>query len=403
MPDIKKENTKYFAAVMQSVEALHGAETEVENKKVLFAKFIDFLTKNADEIGKFHAVENEIVDFLQKFSFDGNIDFTPVRDKLLLLSSLRQKLMEMGSEAKKLAGLPDRYNCHKAMEVCKQLTLFCLNEMKPVDYDKVTATLDKNIPKLITIQKEFEKENQILADIKNLLQQYTTVLNKFLAYKAELKQFVSTFPNNRDTDLKTVENHLASLSGIYDKIKDINKTLSQINNYADRYNKNAVSQQIKNLISQAYSQMKISDTGRIDGELKKTTANLKSLINDFDKENKDTTALCDKLRKKLPDLWQEETEQLIAELDGIIKAGTQKSNFALQNYYSREQSARTKRTQDIATIKQKYAWLRRSRYAQPFNSLERRYLRFSVFQQELENIRKGRSLFTKLIEAIFYN
>jgi hypothetical protein len=405
MPDIKKENTKYFAAIMQSVESLHKAETEVENEKVLFAKFADFLTKNADEISKFHAVENEIVDFLQKFPFAGKIDFPPVRDKLLPLSPLRQKLMEMGNEAKKLAGFPDRYNCHKAMEICKQLTMFCLNEMKPADYDKVTAALDKNIPKLLSIQKEFEKENQILANIKKVLQQYTTVLNKFPAYKAELQQFVASFPNNRNTDLKTVESHLAVLGEIHDKIKDIDKTLTQIKSYADRYNKSAISQQIENILSSAYLQMKISDTDRIDAELKKANADLKSLMNVFDEENKETTALCDKLKKKSPELWQEDTEQIVSVLDSILKSGTQKANYTLQHFYNQKQSAKTKRIQDIADTKQKYAWLNRKRYARLFDILERKYLKFSDFQQIIEDMRKARCASKKLrqIESMFKN
>ena len=404
MLDIKKENTKYFAAVIQSVEALHKAETEVENEKVLFTKIADFLTKNADEIGKFHAVENEIVDFLQNFSFTGKIDFTPVRDKLLPLSPLRQKLMEMGNEAKKLAGLPDRYNCHKAMEVCKQLTMFCLNEMKSVDYDKVTVALNKNIPKLQSIQKEFEKENQILADIKNLLQQHNTVVNKFSAYKAELQQFISSFPNNRDSDLKTVENHLIVLSGICDKTKDINRTLTQIKNYADRHNKNAVAQQTENLLSSAYSQMKFSDTSRIDAELKKATANLKSVINSFGKENKDTTALCDSLKKHAYNIWKEDSNQLAFELDNVIKQDTRKTDFVLQSFHNKIQTAEGKKVQDIENIKRQYKWLQRKRYADDLSKLiTNKYITFLNFKSQIENIRKGRGLFTKLIELIFYN
>ena len=404
MLDIKKENTKCFAAVMQSIEALHKAETEVENEKVLFAKFTDFLTKNADEIGKFHAVENEIVDFLQKFSFTGKIDFTPVRDKLSPLSPLRQKLMEMGSEAKKITGLPDRYNCHKAMEVCKQLTMFCLNEMKSTDYDKVTVALDKNIPKLQSIQKEFEKENQILADIKNLLQQHATVLNKFSAYKDELKQFIASFPNNRDSDLKTVQSHLTILSGIYDKIKDIDKTLTQVKKYADRYTKNAVVQQTENLISSAYSQMKFSDTSRIDTELKKAAANLKSVINAFDKENKDTTTLRDNFKKHAYNIWKEDSDQLVSELDNIIKQDTRKTGFLLQSFHSKIQTAESKKTQNIENIKRNYRWLQRKCYAADLNKLiTNKYIAFSNFELQIENIRKGRGLFTKLIEFIFYN
>jgi len=403
MSDIKKENTKYFAAIMLSIEDLHKTETEVENEIVLFSKFTDFLIKNADEIGKFHAVENEIVDFLQRFSFTGKIDFTPLRDKLLLLPAIRQKLVEMGNEAKKLVGLPDRYKCHKAMEVCRQLALFCVNEMKFGDYNHVTAALETNIPKLLSIQKEFEKEKQILLDIKKAIQQHTVILNKFSAYNAEIQQFVSYFPTNRDTDLKTVESSLSILNGIYVQTTKIETTITQIRSYVNRYNKNAVSQQIENLLSSVYSRMKISDTNRVDAELKKAMANLQNVINVFDKENKDINTLRNQLMKKSPDLWQENNEQFIAELDIIIKKGTEKSNFALQDFHSRIQTATTKRVNDIENTRQQYKWLKRNRYAIDLNRLTTEYIKFSVFQSEIDSIRKGRGLPTKIFEAIFYS
>jgi hypothetical protein len=349
MPDILKENTKYFNSVMQSIMVLHKTETEVENEKVLFAKFANFLTKNTDEISKFHAVENETVDFLQNFSFTGKIDFTPVRDKLLPLSQIRQKLVEMGNEAKKLAGLPDRYSCFKAVEVCKQLAVFCVNEMKSADYNKVTVALDKNIPKLISIQKKFETENQTISNL----------------------------------------------------VDEVTKLSTQIKNYADRYNKNAVFSHSQQLLS-SVEQMKFNSFDNTKVAFQKNIDDIKNLSNAFAKERKDTTALRDKLKKESPDLWREDNEQLVSELDTIIKRGTETSNFVLQSFYNREQSARNKKKQDITGKKQEYAWLRRNCYAAEVNRLSKKYMRLSDFQSGIESIRKGRGLFTKLFETIFY-
>jgi hypothetical protein len=402
MLNIIKENNKYFNAVTQSIVALHKTESEIENERGLFTTFTDFLTKNAGEISKFHAIETEIVEFLQTFSFTGKIDFTPVHDKLLPLSSIRQKLIEMGNEAKKLVGLPDRYNCHKAIEVCKQLTLFCVNKMRSTDYEKVTTALDRNIPKLLSIQKEFEKEHRILSDINNVLQQHAAVLNKFPAYNTELQQFVHSFPNNRDTDLETVESRLAVLNDILAQTDDIIKTLAQINQYADRYSKNAIFQQTKSLVSSAYSQLRISNTSRVKVELQRAMSNIKLIINAFDKERKDTIALRNKLKKNSPNLWQEDNERLIAELAGIIKTGTETSNFVLQSFYDRERTAANKKSQDIANVERDYPWIKRKRYGWDHHHLRTEYMPFSRFQSEIKNIRKRRSLLTKLFELIFY-
>jgi len=112
--------------------------------------------------------------------------------------------------------------------------------------------------------------------------------------------------------------------------------------------------------------------------------------------------LRDKLRKQHFDLWEEDNEQLKNELSSIISKGTETRTFNLQDYHNRVQLAVNKRTQDIENILQKYKWLRRNRYVSQVANLKNRYKKFSVFQSEIENIRKSRGLFTKLYEMIFY-
>jgi hypothetical protein len=402
MLDISNETKKFFFAVLQSVADLHKTEAEIENDKSLFLKITDFLTDNAVEIGKFQAVKDEMVDYLQNFSFMGNIDFTPVKNQLIPLLPIRQKLAQMGEEAKKLARKPDRYNCFRAMEVCKQLALFCSKEMKSTDYDKVTEALEKNIPALLKIQQEFEIENKILADIKEIIKKHNTV-KKYAAFNVELQQFVAGFPHNRDSDLKTVEQYLSVLEDINKRVEEIDKQWAIVENYADRHNKNAVAIQTRATLSFVFMSMCFADMSSSKSNLQKQLSALENLITAFVDEQRETVALRDKLKNKSPDLWQEDNEQLISELDSIIKKGTTTSIFVLQNFYSRVQSATIKRLQDISLVEQKYKWLRRSRYVYGLNNLKNRCISFSNFQLEIKIIRKSRGLFTKLIEAIFYN
>lgn len=401
MPDIIKENKKYFNAVLQSVVHLHETETAIENEKNMIAQLSDFLTKNADEINKFQAIENEIVDYLKQFSFAGKMDFSPIKSKLQPLPALRQKLVEMGKEAQKLAGLPDRYNCFKAMEACKNLTLFCRNEMKSTDYDRIIKSLDTNIPKLLVIQKEFEKEKQILADIKNVLKNNNALLAKYSSFNNELQQFVAVFPNNRDTDLKTVEQRITVLKDINQQTEDIVKTLTKIKPYTDRYNKNSAVKQAESFLSSMYAQMKFGDVSNIKTKLQQINSTLKNIIANFDQEAKEITILYDNLKKKAPDIWEEDNKQMLSELDSIIKKGTTNSIFTLQTYYSRIQTAINKKAQE-SNILQKYKWLKRKRYAPQVASLKTGRKKLSDFQLEVERIRNSRGLLTRFYEAIFY-
>lgn len=403
MPDIMQENKEYFTAVLQSVAELHKTETEIENENELFVKITDFLAKNADKIDKFHAVENEIIEFLQNFTFTGNIDFTPIRDKLLPLQTIRSKLAEMEMEARKLVGKPDRYNCHRATNVCKQLAIFCYDKMKSADYDKVTSALEKNIPALLKIQQEFETENRIFKDIQSIISKNTNLLNKFAAFKAELEQYVATFPHNRDTDKKNVEQRLIALLDVNKETEKIANLISKIYNYADRFNKKNVLQQAKNMLATTYVQMKFNDISNSKSNLQNNISRLEIVIASFDKEQKNTIALCREQQSQPYNIWREDNEQIISDLDKIIKRGTEKENFSLQSFHTRVQMAINKRAQDISKIEQKHRWLRRNCYAYDLNNLKKKYMRHSDFQSKIEEIRRNRGLFTKFFEMIFYH
>ena len=521
MTDIKKENSKYFDSVMQSVIALHKTEDDVKIEKKAIYDFVDFLTKKADETGKFHAVENEIVEYLKNYKFDGKIDFTPVCIKLDQLSPIKQKLGELVIEAKKLKDKPDRYNCQKAMETCRKLTQYCVNDMTSANYDKVTAALDANTPKLRDIQEKFERENQIKSDINQMLQRKAAVLKKYPAFKSELQQFLASFPNDPDADKKTVEsrlveltvinklseeadsllakisnytadrynktaivrqaenalsstcssmitstirafeaelkkniadltsvinafekesqfladlkkllhqhssilnkfsafkaelqqflaatpndrktieNRLAALSEINKLTEETDNLLAKIRNYADRFNKNAVLLQTENTLSFAYSIMRISDINKFEVELIKNNADIRNVINDFDKERKKITELRDRLKNNFLDMWKEDNDQFITELDDIIKKGTENSNFDGKSFTQRIKPAEGKKKQDIENIKLQYKWLKKERYTEELSKLTGKNTELKSFQSGIEHLLKSRGIFTKFSE-----
>lgn len=403
MPDIIQENKEHFAALVQSVTKFHKIEAKIENDKELCIKITDFLAKNANEINKFHTIENEIIDFLQNFSFANTLDFTPVRDKLLPLQTIRLKLVKMGAEASKLVGKPDRYNCHRAINVCKQLAIFCSEKMKSADYGRVTSVLEKNIQALTQIQQEFETEDRILKDIQAVINKNAAVLNKFVAFKSELEQYAATFPHNRDTDLKEVEQRIAGLFDVDKETEKIIKLIAQIRNYADRFKKKSVQQQAESILSTAYAQMRFSNINTIKSKLSNILSSINYIVTAFNKEQKDTVAFRNRLQTLPHNIWKEDNEQIISDLNRIIKKGTEKEDFSLQSFHTRVQTAINKRTQDISDIEQKHRWLRRSCYTYELNNLKTKYMKYSDFQSGIEAIRLNRGLFTKLFELIFYH
>jgi hypothetical protein len=301
MSDIKSENTKYFAAVMQVISEWHKLEAEIESEKQTIAQFVDYITKNADEISKFLAVENEIVELLNNYSFIKGINLSPAKNILQPLPNLKQKLITLGAEAKKLAGKPDRHDCHRAMEICKNLTLSCMNNMKSADYNTVSELLDQNIQKLLEIQNRFA-----------------------------------------DEDAK-----------VFNLSKKIQKLSAQIKNYADRFNKNAVLNKSQQLLQSA-EEAKFANFGHIKQNLEQCIKSIETVIKSFDKEHNDTIALRNQLGHYSPNSWSEDNDELISEINDVVSNGTATSNFSLQAFFDREKNNRQKKSNDIASFRKQY-------------------------------------------------
>jgi len=340
---------EYFKAVTQSVENWHKVETEIENEKNLITQFDDYLSKNADEIGAFRTVENEIVEFLKQYSFEKGINLSPAQNILQPLPELKQKLVELTTEAKKIANKPDRYNCHKAIEVCKKLMLFCTNEMKSADYNNVTKLLEQNIEKLREIQNKFAHED---ADVFNLSEK-------------------------------------------------IQRLSNQIKNYADRFNKKIVLNKAQQLL-QAVEQTKFNSFAQIKQDLEQCVKSIETVIANFDKERNETVALRNKLTQNAPNSWSEDNEQLISEIDDVISQDTAAANFSLQAFYDKNKKLPNRKKTDIESFKKTHSNLL-NRYGKRLNNnIEKSYVSYSFFKRWIIDMLEEERLRKKAIwEKIF--
>jgi hypothetical protein len=371
---------------MQSIQTLHDTETFIEDEKKTFRTFLDFLTNNADEISKFHAVEEEMVDYLRQYSFSGKADFSPVKNKLQPLPGIKQLLATMGNAAKELVGYPNRYGCHKKMEECKTLTEFCINRMKSVNYDTTVTELKIYISDLEYIKKEFETESKILADIKNIVNSNKTLLDKYTAFKTETEQFVSGFPNDRDNDLATIKQRIHTLSEVDKLLDKVSAISTQIQHYTNRYQKDAAWKQASQIISFAHTQMKYRDLSKTKSDLQNSIPKLNQVISDFDREYDAIVQLIGKLQKRTPDRWEEDNENLIYELSALIKNDTRKQNFVLQDFYTREQDACDKKKHDISGFERQHANLMKRYGNRLYSAIRDKYVGYSYFQQWITDI-----------------
>ena len=527
MIDMINKNSKCLNDVLKSVENSHKSEAEIKLELDKVNQFIIFITQKADEIAKikFQAVENEITNDLQNFPFDEktDFDFSAIQDKLSQLPVVIQKFTNILGEYAKLKDKPNRYDCHKAMEDCKKIASLCVNDMKTANFDKVITALDAYILKLITIKKEFETENQILENIDKLKKQHAATLNKYKAFKIEMDQFVASFPNNRDTDLKTVEQRIlaldkvdkmihnlgteakkisafpdkygchkaledckkmiltcvnemkfadcdhkaAELNTILSSIRAIQKefdvenkiktdiqnllnnhsailskyaafkteidqivikgtstdlktveqrlltlseidklyqqidgVISQVQNFADRYQKNATIQQVSQDLIFARTQMKYHDTNKMKHDFGLALTGLSQIVGEFENEKKTAEKILKALQERKPDSWAEDNEQLISELTAIIGKDTRKTAFVLRDFLNRIQRARDKKKLDIEAFEQyNGSWLKRSKNRESLDTeIRNKYVSLEEFKTFIDS-RKGviKQFFNNLI------
>lgn len=208
MPDNQIQNSVY-SSLIDAIGELHYVNESINNDKGLLASFIRYLSQNEAEISKFGKVSRELSEYLDKYDFTTTFQFDSMQKKLEALHPLCLKLAKMGEEAKKLVVYPDRYNSKKAIENCRGLTMTCMERMSLSETGKVETIVEGNTQKLIDIQNLFVKDGNTLNQINAAIEADNVVLNKFSAYKTELKQYVSEFPHQGKDDLAIVKGRIA--------------------------------------------------------------------------------------------------------------------------------------------------------------------------------------------------
>jgi len=208
MPDNQIQNSVY-SSLIDSIGELHHVNESINIDKGLLASFIKYLSQNEAEISKFGKASDELSEYLDKYDFTTTFQFDSMQKKLESLHPLRLKLAKMGEEAKKLAVFPDRYNSKKAIENCRGLAMTCMERMRLSETEKVETVVESNTQKLIDIQNLFVKDGNTLSQINAAIEADKVILNKFNAYKTELKQYVSEFPHQGKDDLAIVKERIA--------------------------------------------------------------------------------------------------------------------------------------------------------------------------------------------------
>lgn len=380
-----------YDELLKSINTLcHVEEANVRDKSSLSA-FTSFLADNSLEIGKFGHVSDNLEKYLKGYDFSAGYDFDEERISLQKLHPLRLKLVRMGEEAKKLSLLPDRYGSRKAIDVCRKLSLTCLEKMSLEETDKVSSLCESNTKKLKELQKQLEHDEDILNQIKTAIKQDENYLKKFKAYYDELKRYVVDFPHSGQDDQQIVNNRIRAAKELYELCNKAHDSVRAIKDFCDRYNKNALVDRYVKLTENIRSTMLYSEVDNYKKSIVEIDNNAIQILSLYKEEPRELKAIKDSLKSNQKGLWKDDYDIQIALIDSLLKGNTSKKELNLSQIKTQIDGKKRKKTQDIEGTKAMYPWLQKSdKYRGIHNELTKKHIKYSTYMSNIDRLRGHR-------------
>ena len=385
-----QDNNDIYAALIDSIGELYSVTESVKKDKSALDSFSDYLTQNETEISKFENATNELCGFMNGYDFTKGFLLETMLEKTKKLHPLRLKLGQMGEEAKKIKVYPDRYGSQRAIEICRNLAIKCKEKLGLDETEKVSQIIDANINKLIEIQKEFQGDGYILLQINEMLDSNKALLVKYKAYYGEIQQYVSNFPHSDRKDLEIVNDRIETAKQVDVLIGSVQKHISLIQNYYDRYGKKNVVTKYRNTNDDIYVRMHYLDVNGYKTRLNEIIKQANAVSNEFEREYQDIVSILATLNQNKPDIWKEENEELKRKLTQLIDKDTRLVQLDLVKIKDTISAARRKRTSDIKETTEKYSWLVRNSYASFHKNLVSRYISYSEYKSAIAEARAER-------------
>lgn len=387
MPDNHSQNCIY-ESLIGSIGNLHIVSESIKKDKVMLSSFADYINQNEAEITKFGKALMELRDYLGKYDFSKGFQLEAMNKKLEALHPLRLKLAKMGEEAKKLAVFPDRYGSKRAIEICRNLALTCMERMSLEESGKVSELVDANTGKLLDIQKKFASDDYIKDQINDAIAADRNTLVKYKAYYAEIQQYVSGFPHSGEDDLAVVKKRIETVKQVEMLVVKVGKTIEPIKSWCDRYNKSKVVANYMAVVNDAYTKMRYSDVDKHKGRLNDAEKQAMSVIAAFEKENSELVQLQSTLMRKSPEIWKEDNESMMGTITSLLGKDTRKASFSLEQLRNKIMDAKRNRLDYIGSMVKRFGWLTRKNYKGPHDDLISEYISLAEYNDSVEAMRK---------------
>lgn len=384
---------RQYDILLKSIGLIVNVAESIREDNSAMAKFAGYLTQNEAEICKFGKVAKEVCEYLDNYDFVKSYQFNTMQTKLVPLHSLRMKLVKMGEEAKKLSAFPDRYGSKRAIEICKDLALTSMEKMSFAEMAKLESLVESNTQKLIEIQNLLRKDINILSQINALIENDKLILSRLRAYYEELKQYVSEFPHQGVDDLDVVKSHIALAKQIFDLWMMMDKRITDIKDYADRYDKGKLLDNYYKIVNGLITKMRYADVGHYQAQLNAVSSQVSSLCVAFEKEHDELRSLQTYLSQGRNAMWKEDDERILATVTMLLGKDTKKVVFDLNQIKTDYANAKNKRIDDVAMMVKQYVWLEKNKkYKDVHQKLLFQNITFSEYKECVKKLKTKRMI-----------
>lgn len=364
--------------------------------------FIVYIQKQYSNILKYKSIESDIIKYLETYDFKQGKNFDDIKNCCNVLPRIEENILQLGQMAKSVKKRPDRYGLVSTVNSCLEFTKYCADTMKVCEVDKAISKSSTLLKRLQLIIDAFQKEDNLLKEIKLLLKENKPLLSNYPAYENELNIFLKSYPHENNVDMQYIKQHLQDLSTIDKKFVELRKEVEFIKKYVDRYGKKNIESKASIILEQGTKNLVYSDLYRVNEFLDKVLKRIAELKNEFQKEEKGLLTLYNELQANVVDIWQEDSDALCMYIKQILDKRTCYVDFSTDDIMRKRDSAIQKKGSDIQSVIAKYNWLKRKRYQQQILTLRRIGISYNKFIQGIDDIKSNRSFFTKIYELIFY-
>ena len=384
--------TNAYDKLIESVDSLYHIEEANKTDKAKLTSFATFLNENALEIGKFGRVSKDLEQYLDEYDFSKEFDFETKIAGLQKLHPLRLKLVSMGEAAKTLSHYPDRYGSKKAIEVCKNLTLTCLEKMRLEESEKVALLCESNTNKLFELQKLLERDESILSQINLIIKKDAQFLSRYKAYNAELNKYVEEFPHAEQNDLEIIKKRIVVVKDVDAIYLKAEKAVADIKGFFDRYNKNTLVAKFDNLTTKLYSSMLFLNVDSFKKALIEIEKEAIIILNKYKSEPRELELLKETLKSNSNELWKEDRDMLLSSIE-YLKNDSNKKDVDLPKIKALIDEKMKRRTQDIFDTTQNNPWIKdREKYKHIHNQLLNREIKRSTYLANINNLIKYKQI-----------